>query len=297
VSAGYEKPFWGNADLWSAGALPTPIERLGGEKFLTIGKKVLLAATRMSETLMRLITVCGALLLIAPHANAQIPEKFENLEVLPKDISRQELTQVMRSFAMGLGVRCEYCHVVKPGGNPNSLESLDFKADDKVEKKKARVMMKMVRTINTNLLADVPERSKPPVNVQCVTCHRGSPLPQTLDRVLADVIEKQGVDSAIARYRQLRERTLVQGRYNFSEQTLAELAQQLVTASKSTEALRLLELNQEFNPASANIDFQIGEIHRARGEKDQAIARYRKALEKMPNHQQASRRLQELTGP
>jgi tetratricopeptide (TPR) repeat protein len=226
---------------------------------------------------------------------AQIPEKFENLEVLPKDISRNELTQVMRAFALGLGVRCQYCHVVKAGANPNSLESLDFKSDDKIEKKKARVMMKMVHTINTTLLSDVPERAQPQVNVQCVTCHRGSPLPKTLDRVLVETIEKQGVDSAVVRYRQLREQTLVQGRYNFSEQTLNEVAQQLVAAQKTAEAIRMLELNQEFNPGSAQIDFQMGEIHRARGEKDQAIARYRKALEKQPNHPQATRRLGELT--
>jgi hypothetical protein len=245
---------------------------------------------------MRLFVVSAALFLsFCGVAEAQIPEKFENLEVLPKDISRAELTQVMRSFAMGLGVRCQYCHVVKQGGNPNNLESLDFTADDKIEKKKARVMMKMVRTINITLLPDVPERAEPQVAVQCVTCHRGSPLPKTLDRVLVEAIAKQGVDSAVARYRQLREQTLVQGRYNFSEQTLNEVAQQLVAAQKTAEAIRMLELNQEFNPGSAQIDFQIGEIHRGRGEKDLAIARYRNAVEKQPTHQQATRRLNELT--
>ena len=241
------------------------------------------------------VTTALLTLALATAAQAQIPEKFENLEVLPKDITRADLTQVMRSFAMGLGVRCQYCHTVKPGAtNPNQLESLDFKSDDKVEKKKARIMMKMTRTINTTLLADLPERSNPAVAVQCVTCHRGSPQPKTLERVLTEVIEKQGVDSAAARYRQLREQTLAQGRYNFSEQTLLELAQQLVTASKTNEAIRMLELNQEFYPASAQIDFQLGEVYRGRGETDKAKASYRKALEKAPNHQQAQRRLQVL---
>ena len=244
---------------------------------------------------MRFFVLSAALLAgVSGPLNAQIPEKFENLEVLPKTISRGELTQVMRSFALGLGVRCQYCHVVKAGGNPDNLESLDFKADDKVEKKKARVMMKMVATINSTLLADVPERAQPAIDVQCLTCHRGSPLPKSLERVLAETIEKQGVDSAIARYRQLRQETMVQGRYNFSELTLNQLAQQLVAAQKTDEAIRMLELNQEFSPRSAQIDFQIGEIHRARGERDEAVARYRKALEKQPAHQQAARRLSEL---
>ena len=110
---------------------------------------------------MRLFVVSAALFLsFSGVAEAQIPEKFENLEVLPKDISRAELTQVMRSFAMGLGVRCQYCHVVKQGGNPNNLESLDFTADDKIEKKKARVMMKMVRTINTRRLNELTTENR-----------------------------------------------------------------------------------------------------------------------------------------
>jgi tetratricopeptide (TPR) repeat protein len=240
----------------------------------------------------QLMTAAAALLVLATTASAQIPEKFENLEVLPKDITRAELTQVMRSFALGLGVRCQYCHVVKPGGDPNQLQ-LDFKADDKVEKKKARVMMKMTRTINTTLLADLPERSNPAVAVQCVTCHRGSAQPKQLDRVLAEVIDKHGIDSAVVRYRQLREQA-VAGRYNLGEQSLSELAQQLLTNSKTAEAIRILELNQEFHPASADIDFQLGEIHRGRGEMDKAKASYQKALQKAPSHQRAQRRLQEL---
>lgn len=232
----------------------------------------------------------------ASAANGQIPEKFENLQVLPKDISRAGLIQVMRGFASDLGVRCQYCHVVPAGANANTLQGVDFESDDKVEKKKARQMMKMVHAINTTLLPEVPSRSNPPVNVRCVTCHRLSPVPKTLDRVLTEALEKDGLDSAVARYRQLREQTLVQGRYNFAEPTLNVLAEQLVAAGKTAEAIRFLEVNQEFNPASAQIDFLIGEVHRARGEKDQAIARYRKALEKAPNHQQAARRLQEIGG-
>lgn len=246
---------------------------------------------------MRKLLICTlAIATGASAAHAQIPEKFENLKVLPKDIPRAELIQVMRGFASDLGVRCQYCHVVPPGANANTLQGMDFKSDDKVEKKKARVMMKMVHTINTTLLPDVPERTDPPVNVRCVTCHRLSPVPKTLDRVLADVLAKEGLDSTVARYRQLREQTLVQGRYNFAEPTLNVFAEQLSTAGKTAEAIRMLELNQEFNPNSAQIDFLIGEVHRARGEKDQAIARYRKAIEKAPNHQQAARRLQEIGG-
>jgi tetratricopeptide (TPR) repeat protein len=244
---------------------------------------------------MRLSLVSAALLLAAAAPlTAQIPARFENLEVLPKDIGRDQLMAVMRAASLGLGVRCHYCHVAKPGGSENSLADLDFKSDQKPEKEKARAMMRMVHTINQELLAKLPDRSDPPVNVQCVTCHRGSAVPSTLDRVLAETIAAQGVDSAVAQYRGLREQTLVQGRYNFSEQTLNDLANQLAAQRKTGAALRMLELNQEFNPRSAQIDFLMGEIHRERGEREAAIARYRAALEKQPNHREAGRRLQEL---
>lgn len=246
------------------------------------------------------VLIAGAVLLAAAqHANAQIPDKFENLKVLPKDITRDQLITVMRGFSTGLGVRCQYCHEVKQGAPapaPGAMEELDFKSDRKAEKDVARVMMKMAATINDSLLAKIPDRVEPGVRVTCVTCHRGSPLPRLLDGVLAQTIEEAGVDSAIAQYRKLRAETMALGRYNFGEPTLSDLARQLVMEKKTDEAIRILELNQEHFPASANIDFQIGEIHRGRGEREQAVARYRKALEKAPNHQQAKRRLAELGG-
>lgn len=238
-----------------------------------------------------LATLC---LSFAATANAQIPEKFENLKVLPRDIPRDQLMQVMRSFSMGLGVRCQFCHEYKAGAPTDGrLENLDFKSDANPTKDQARVMLRMVRAINDTLLVALPDRSNPPVRVQCVTCHRGSPTPRLLDAVLADDIAEQGVDSAIAHYRRLRN-DMASGRYNFGENTLNDVARQLVANSKHADALRMLELNQEFFPASANIDFQIGEIHRARGEKDKARAAYEKALQKAPNHRDAKARLTEL---
>ena len=56
----------------------------------------------------------------------------------------------------------------------------------------------------------------------------------------------------------------------------------------------MLELNGEFNPKSAEIDIMIGELHRERGERDKAIARYRAALVKSPENRMAKQRLEEL---
>jgi hypothetical protein len=78
------------------------------------------------------IVLVGFFLCSVP-VSAQFPEKFTNLKVLPKDISRQELQSTMRGFAFALNVRCEHCHVEKAGGKKFEM---DFAADDKEEKKR-----------------------------------------------------------------------------------------------------------------------------------------------------------------
>jgi hypothetical protein len=56
----------------------------------------------------------------------------------------------------------------------------------------------------------------------------------------------------------------------------------------------MMEMNGEFYPKSASIDFGLGELHRMRGERDAALARYKAALEKDPSHQGAKARIAEL---
>lgn len=243
-----------------------------------------------------LVPSLAAILVLAGAAPAvaQIPEHFENLKVLPQDIPRDSLLQIMRGFTMALGVRCQYCHVQRPGAD--GRESFDFKADDKAPKDKARFMMRMVRTLNGEVLPQVPHRHDPPVGVGCVTCHRGLPIPTTLDRVLTAALDSGGATAAIARYRQLRQETMASGRYDFSEGSINELARRLAAQGKTAEAAALLEMNGEFYPQSGQVDFQLGEVYRMRGERDKALVRYRMAQQKDPNNPQIRRRIDELSG-
>jgi tetratricopeptide (TPR) repeat protein len=224
-------------------------------------------------------------------APAQGQQPPRNLQVLPKDIPRDSLTRIMRGIALALGVRCQYCHVAAAGAG--GQERLDFALDDKQTKRTARFMLRMVDSLNRAVLPMLPARHDPPVRVGCVTCHRGSPLPQTLDVVLAETIDRAGVDSAVARYRELRE-NMVSGRYDFGELTLNDLAASLAERGKTAEAITLLQMNQEFYPNSAAIDVALGDVYRQRGDRDQAITRYRAALVKQPENRQAQRRLDEL---
>jgi hypothetical protein len=73
----------------------------------------------MAITCRRGILAAGLLgpLLGASVAIAQIPDKFTNLQVLPKDVAKRELVAAMRGIASDLGVRCAHCHV-----GPDNLE-------------------------------------------------------------------------------------------------------------------------------------------------------------------------------
>src|ERR1700726_4065193 len=169
--------------------------------------------------------------LVAGHpAAAQFPEKFTNLKVLPKDISRAELQSTMRAFAFALNVRCEHCHVEKAGGKKFEM---DFAADDKEAKKTARVMLEMVASINRDYISKVTKT--PPIQVQCVTCHHGLTQPRTLNSVLAETIDQKGIDSAVAQYHELRQKYYGSGQNNFGETSPNQLTQSLLAQKKNKE--------------------------------------------------------------
>jgi hypothetical protein len=107
-----------------------------------------------------------------PAAPAAAPA-FKNLQVLPKDIGRDELFPIMKGFAQGLGVRCTHCHV---GVEGQPLSSFDFASDAKKEKLIARKMLAMVHRINEQ---DFGVKQFKDVKVTCYTCHRGAVKPLT----------------------------------------------------------------------------------------------------------------------
>jgi Photosynthetic reaction centre cytochrome C subunit/Tetratricopeptide repeat len=237
---------------------------------------------------------CSVALACPARLGAQIPQKFENLQVFPHDVPRDTLLQTMRSFSFALGVRCQHCH---SGGDGVSFEGVNFASDDKVAKRKARFMLRMVDSLNTRVLAALPDRTSPAVPIECVTCHRGLSRPTTLERTLAATIGERGVDSAVAEYRVLRREALDLGRYNFGEWSLNELARTLRNQGKSAEAVAMLELNAEFYTSSAAIDLALADLYRERGDRAKALQRYRRLLEKQPNNAAAKRRVEELSAP
>src|SRR5262245_47987825 len=101
------------------------------------------------------LSFCLLTLSTVSLASAQIPDKFTNLQVLPKDSSKLQLVTTMRGFASALGVRCTHCH---SGGSPDTLQGVDFASDAKWEKRTARTMLRMVNALESDYLAHLEPR-------------------------------------------------------------------------------------------------------------------------------------------
>ncbi|MCX6276383.1 MAG: c-type cytochrome [Bacteroidetes bacterium] len=104
-------------------------------------------------------------------------EKFENLKVLPKDITDEQLDSVMDHFKTSLDVKCSFCHA----GGPviDGKKHLDFVSDAKPEKLRAREMIQMTNYLNETFFN--PDHSSRPDTIHeviCYTCHRGTKEPE-----------------------------------------------------------------------------------------------------------------------
>lgn len=102
--------------------------------------------------------------------------KWKNLKVLPKDISKDSLDYLMKSYTIALSVNCNHCHAAQKD-NPKKL---DFASDDKIEKEIARGMIHMTNEINKNYFQPhFPDPKPTQVYVaNCVMCHRGAVNPE-----------------------------------------------------------------------------------------------------------------------
>jgi hypothetical protein len=233
--------------------------------------------------------IVGSILWVAAGgtARAQIPDTFTNLQVLPKTVTKGELVETMRGFSFALAVRCSHCHVEKDGPPPG----MDFAADDKPEKAKARVMMRMVAAVNADHLSRLDGRR---IDVECATCHRGLTVPRTMKAVLTDLVAEKGASGAVQGYRELRERHLASGAYDFSDLPLDRVAESLIAQKRPAEAALLLELAAELHPRSNWTFALLGQAYVAQGEVEKARAAYERLLALDPSSEVTRRRLKEL---
>ena len=200
----------------------------------------------------------------AGPAQAQMAEPT-NLQVLDKSMNGQEVMQVMRSFALGLGVRCNFCHMGEDG---QPLSSFDFASDEKEHKKIAREMMKMTRAINETHIA--PLGLSDPYKVECVTCHRGQKEPTTIEHELESAYAEGGIDAALERYASLREEFMGAPGFDFRERPFMMFAGGLVQEGKQEEGLKALQAATEYFPDSAEPHLLLGMTYLRNGDKEKA---------------------------
>jgi tetratricopeptide (TPR) repeat protein len=212
-----------------------------------------------------------------------VPDKFTNLQVLPKDISKPELMNIMRGFSFSVGARCVDCHV---GTDTPSLEGVNFTADDKETKKTARQMLRMVAAINKDFV--------PNGRVECATCHHGLRKPRTLQAALSEELEKKDLAAAIALYRDLKKQYYGGAQYDFSETSLNLLVESLGRQHKIKEAAAFMELNAENTTLTRWGNSLLAMSHRANGETDKAIADFQKIVDANPGDAWAKQQLDEL---
>jgi hypothetical protein len=114
----------------------------------------------------------------APASNQPAPPRQPrewpaptNLKVLPKNLTGQQVRDIMEGWEGALGVHCSTCHAADPKDvGPNGRPRLNFADDSKPEKATARTMYTMLQDINTNYIAKIDSSGEP---ATCGTCHRG----------------------------------------------------------------------------------------------------------------------------
>lgn len=99
-----------------------------------------------------------------------------NLKVLPKNLTDQQLHDIMQQWTVSLSVQCGACHAYDGDKtNPDGTPKLNFADDSKEMKVVARFMVTMTEQINDGYIAKLEGSGLP---VTCGTCHRGRIAPE-----------------------------------------------------------------------------------------------------------------------
>lgn len=222
----------------------------------------------------------SALILICQGARGDVFADPKNLQVLPSDISPDELRRTMVGFSGALNAQCSYCHMVD---NDLLMPNPDYSDDSKWTKKIAREMLKMVADINgrvSNIEAS-PRQQK--VQVACITCHRGQYRPVLILSALEEARDVGGIDAVIAKYSELRERYFGNHTYDLRPSTLAGFARKVASEGDTDGSIKILDFANQNFPDQERVLFALARVHQQRNENDQAIEFLRRLVQQFPD--------------
>jgi len=113
--------------------------------------------------------------------------------------------------------------------------------------------------------------------------------------ILAATIGSKGVEAAVRQYHEIAAGPTA-GEHNLSEREINLLGYDLLGQERTRDAIRIFELNVAEHPQSANAYDSLGEALMKKGDRDRAIASYRKSLELNPENKNATEMLAKLAG-
>jgi CubicO group peptidase (beta-lactamase class C family) len=120
-----------------------------------------------------------------------------------------------------------------------------------------------------------------------------TPKRSLAERLIKTIVEKN-VASAIKDYRELKAGQSA-SEYDFDESELNRLGYQLLQTRKVAEAIEIFKLNVEAYPQGFNTYDSLGEAYMVHGDKELAIANYKKSLELNSKNANATAKLASLT--
>jgi tetratricopeptide (TPR) repeat protein len=117
------------------------------------------------------------------------------------------------------------------------------------------------------------------------------PRKSIIDAVMAS-LDSGGVVRAVAEYRDLK-RTKPD-EYQFDEQELNTVGYAMLAQGRAADAIEIFKLNVEMFPDGFNTYDSLAEAYAAHGDKELAIANYKKSLELNPKNTNAADQLKKL---
>jgi CubicO group peptidase (beta-lactamase class C family) len=162
------------------------------------------------------------------------------------------------------------------------------------------LLVRMVNEKRTIVLLDNAEHgqylNKMVQGIMSVLYDQPYDMPKrSIATLLMNSIQGKDVASAIREYRALKAGTTA-AEYDFNEAELNRLGYQLLQTKKVADAIEIFKLNVEMFPQSANAYDSLGEGYMTSGNKDLALANYKKSLELDPKNANATAKLAQLSG-
>ena len=108
---------------------------------------------------------------------------------------------------------------------------------------------------------------------------------------LLPLTTRPGVDAIVAEYRRLRKE---EPDWNYAETELRSLGNLFAATAREADAVRIFQLNLETHPDAIPTLLRLAAMYEKLGERERAIATYRRIRELDPNHKQAAEALESL---